>query len=250
MRSPSILAFAGSTRKESLNKLLIDEAIGLMTTTGARVIKVDLADYPLPLYDGDLEADQGLPENAKIGTSSLRRQCQIKERFPESEILSLRGNVNTRLAKLDAGEYDAIILASAGLKRLGMSDRITACLDTSISLPAIGQGAVGIECRENDVEINQYLKALCDEDTTIRVMAERAMNERLNGGCQVPIAGFSEIQEGKLYMRGLVGEPDGSVIYRAEKTGEIEDAEKIGKAIADELLDSGAGKVLSALYSA
>ena len=190
-----------------------------------------------------------LPEHAKIGTASLRRQCQIAEKFPNAEILSLRGNVNTRLAKLDAGEYDAIILAAAGLKRLGFTDRITQALDSSVSLPAIGQGAVGIECRCDDEGINRLLAPLADEESTIRISAERAMNERLKGGCQVPIAGFSEIKDGKLYMRGLVGEPDGSVVYRAEKTGALEDAEKIGQAIAEELLESGAGKVLSALYS-
>jgi len=192
---------------------------------------------------------EDLPENAKIGTSSLRRQCQIAERFPKAEILSLRGNVNTRLGKLDAGEYDAIILAAAGLIRLGFTDRITQTLDSSVSLPAIGQGAVGIECRSDDDEINALLAPLADEDSTIRVSAERAMNERLNGGCQVPIAGFAELQDGKLFMRGLVGKPDGSIIYRVEKTGAIEDAAMIGEAIADELLQSGAGKVLSELYS-
>lgn len=193
---------------------------------------------------------EDLPDRAKIGTSSLRRQCQIAERFPNAEILSLRGNVNTRLAKLDAGDYDAIILAAAGLKRLGFEDRITQSLDSTVSLPAIGQGAVGIECRTDDVEMNALLAPLTDVESTIRVSAERAMNERLNGGCQVPIAGYSEIRDGQLYMRGLVGEPDGSVIYRAEKTGAIEDAETIGREIAEELLASGAGKVLSDLYSA
>ena len=192
---------------------------------------------------------EDLPKHAKIGTSSLRRQCQIAEKFPSAEIISLRGNVNTRLAKLDAGEYDAIILAAAGLKRLGFADRITQALDASVSLPAIGQGAVGIECRSDDKEINALLAPLADSESTVRIRAERAMNKRLKGGCQVPIAGFSEIQGGKLYMRGLVGEPDGSVMYRAEKTGALEDAEKIGQAIAEELLESGAGKVLSALYS-
>ncbi len=190
-----------------------------------------------------------LPERAKIGTSSLRRQCQIAEHFPNAEILSLRGNVNTRLSKLDAGDYDAIILAAAGLKRLGFEDRITQVLDSTVSLPAIGQGAVGIECRSDDAEINALLAPLADSESTIRVSAERAMNERLKGGCQVPIAGFSEIQGDQLYMRGLVGKPDGSVIYRAERTGAIEDAVQIGVAIADELLASGAGKVLSDLYA-
>lgn len=189
-----------------------------------------------------------LPGNARIGTCSLRRQCQIKQRFPDAEILNLRGNVNTRLAKLDAGEFDAIILASAGLKRLGMEDRIAESLDPSVSLPAIGQGAIGIECRSDDSEINTYLQALHDEGTTIRLRAERAMNARLNGGCQVPIAGFAELREGGIYMRGLVGTPDGAVVYRAEASGTVEQAEQIGRGIAEELLEQGADKVLQQLY--
>ena len=189
-----------------------------------------------------------LPADAKIGTSSLRRQCQIKEKFPDAEILSLRGNVNTRLAKLDAGEYDAIILASAGLKRLGMTERITECLDTSTSLPAIGQGAIGIECRKDDSDTNVILKSLHDEQTSIRIIAERAMNARLQGGCQVPIAGFAEIQGGQLVMRGLVGSPDGTLLYRAERQGTLAQAEEIGIAIADDLLAQGADKILQALY--
>ncbi len=189
-----------------------------------------------------------LPCHAKIGTSSLRRQCQIKALFPDAEMLSLRGNVNTRLAKLDAGEYDAIILASAGLKRLGMGGRITECLDTSISLPAIGQGAIGIESRMDDQKINDYLTVLHDQLTAVRVMAERAMNERLNGGCQVPIAGFAEIQGDRLVMRGLVGSPDGAVLYRAERQGAFAQAKEIGVAIADDLLAQGADKILQALY--
>ncbi|MCK5829228.1 MAG: hydroxymethylbilane synthase [Methylococcales bacterium] len=189
-----------------------------------------------------------LPTNAKIGTSSLRRQCQIKEKFSNAEILSLRGNVNTRLAKLDAGEYDAIILASAGLKRLGMGDRITQSLDTTTSLPAMGQGAIGIECRVEDKETNDLLKVLHDTETTIRITAERAMNARLMGGCQVPIAGFAELQGEQLFMRGLVGAPDGSVLYRSEKKGTLAEAEKIGQAVADDLLAQGADKILKALY--
>lgn len=189
-----------------------------------------------------------LPKYAKIGTSSLRRQCQVKERFPDAEILTLRGNVNTRLAKLDAGEFDAIILATAGLKRLGMESRITQCLDTAVSLPAIGQGAIGIECRVDDQQINEYLKVLHDEQTTIRVTAERAMNARLNGGCQVPIAGFAEIQGENLIMRGLVGSPDGVTLYRAERQGSFAQAEEIGVAIAEDLLAQGADKILKALY--
>ncbi|MDF1582005.1 MAG: hydroxymethylbilane synthase [Methyloprofundus sp.] len=191
---------------------------------------------------------EDLPVNAKIGTSSLRRQCQISARFPGTQILSLRGNVNTRLAKLDAGDYDAIILATAGLIRLGFADRIAQKLDTSLSLPAVGQGAVGIECRVDDIEVNQLLAALQDEECRITVGAERAMNNRLNGGCQVPIAGFAELQGDQLFMRGLVGKPDGTLIYRAEKTGPVSEAEAIGRAVADELLASGAGEILRKLY--
>jgi hydroxymethylbilane synthase len=189
-----------------------------------------------------------LPPNARIGTSSLRRQCQIKELYPNAEILTLRGNVNTRLAKLDAGDYDAIILASAGLIRLGMGARITQRLDTKTSLPAIGQGAIGIECRVDDKELNDMLSKLHDNATGICVRAERAMNARLSGGCQVPIAGFAELSGDKLFMRGLVGNPDGSVIYRSESSGKPEHAESIGKTIAEDLLSQGADKVLQALH--
>ncbi len=188
-----------------------------------------------------------LPANARIGTSSLRRECQLKERFPNAEVIPLRGNVNTRLAKLDAGDYDAIILASAGLKRLGMADRITESLDTGISLPAVGQGAIGIECRVDDDEINQMLATLHDAQTGLCVAAERAMNTRLNGGCQVPIAGFAQIQGEKVFMRGLVGNPDGSVLYRAERTVGLEESEAMGRIIAEDLLAQGADKILQAL---
>ncbi len=190
-----------------------------------------------------------LPSNAKIGTCSLRRQCQLKAQFPNVEILPLRGNVNTRLAKLEAGEFDAIILAAAGLKRLGMANKITQCIDTKVSLPAIGQGAIGIESRRDNEEINQLLQALSDKETTICITAERAMNTRLNGGCQVPIAGFAEIKQQQLLMRGLVGNPDGSIVYRVERVGHIKDAAEIGTRVADELLSQGADKVLTALYS-
>lgn len=190
-----------------------------------------------------------LPSDAKIGTSSLRRQCQIKEKLPQAEILSLRGNVNTRLAKLDAGEFDAIILASAGLKRLGMADRITYSLPTTVSLPAMGQGAIGIECRSDDEEVNQMLQVLHHEATNICVTAERTMNARLNGGCQVPIAGFAQIEGEQLFMRGLVGHPDGSVVYRAERSGAIAEAKEIGIALAEDLLEQGADKILEAVYA-
>lgn len=204
---------------------------------------------PTDAFVSNYYASMGdLPTNAKIGTSSLRRQCQIKENFLDAEIIALRGNVNTRLAKLDAGKYDAIILASAGLKRLGKGDRITQRLDTSTSLPAIGQGAIGIECRRDDSKTNDLLQALHDTETAICVKAERAMSARLNGGCQVPIAGFAEIQDNQLSLRGLVGTPDGSPLYRAKKQGALTQAETIGVALADDLLAQGADKVLADLY--
>ena len=152
------------------------------------------------------------------------------------------------MAKLDAGIYDAIILASAGLKRLGMAKRIAQSLDISISLPAIGQGAIGIECRVDDLEINEILGALHDAETGLCVSAERAMNARLNGGCQVPIAGFALLQGGQIFMRGLVGNPDGSVLYRAELSGGSDQAEAIGLLIAEDLLAQGADKILHALF--
>lgn len=189
-----------------------------------------------------------LPANARIGTSSLRRQCQIKAKFSNAQILSLRGNVNTRLAKLDAGEYDAIILASAGLMRLGMGNRITTRLNAAESLPAIGQGAIGIESRSDDEKINGLINVLHHEATSICVSAERAMNARLNGGCQVPIAGFAEIRDNRLFMRGLVGCPNGSVLYRAEADKPISQAEQLGCALAEDLLMQGADKVLRDLY--
>lgn len=190
-----------------------------------------------------------LPADARIGTSSLRRQCQIKEKFPQAEILSLRGNVNTRLAKLDAGEFDAIILASAGLKRLGLGERITAQLPPGQSLPAIGQGAIGIESRIGDDAVNTLLKSLHDRETGICVSAERAMNARLNGGCQVPIAGFAVIEQDVLVMHGLVGMPDGSLLYRARRSGPVEHAEVIGTQLAEELLAQGADRILADLFA-
>ena len=189
-----------------------------------------------------------LPVNARIGTSSLRRQCQIKARFPTAEILSLRGNVNTRLAKLDAGEYDAIILAAAGLKRLGLSERITQYLSSEQSLPAIGQGAIGIECRTDDTRVHEYLSVLHDTTTSLRITAERAMNQRLNGGCQVPIAGFAEIENDHIHLRGLVGHPEGTCLYRAEASGPLNQAEQLGIRVADDLLQQGADRILQEIY--
>ncbi len=190
-----------------------------------------------------------LPKGARVGTSSLRRQCQLVQSRPDLQILPLRGNVNTRLRKLDEGEYDAIILAAAGLKRLGFHDRITAEISAEISLPAIGQGAVGIECRIDDTRINELLTPLHHIETAYCVRAERAMNNRLEGGCQVPIAGFAMLENNELWLRGLVGKVDGSEIIRGESKGTADEAERMGYGLADLLLEQGADLILKELYA-
>lgn len=189
-----------------------------------------------------------LPHGSIVGTSSLRRQCQLRAQRPDLVIRDLRGNVNTRLAKLDAGDYDALILASAGLKRLGFHDRIRADIAPEASLPAVGQGALGIEARLNDSRAASLLAPLNDPDTASRVTAERAMNRRLQGGCQVPIAGYAELKGDTLHLRGLVGAVDGSEVLRDEISGPSQEAEALGIALADRLLAAGAGRILSAVY--
>lgn len=190
-----------------------------------------------------------LPEGAVVGTSSLRRQCQISARRPDLVIRSLRGNVGTRLSKLDAGEYDAIILAAAGLKRLGLESRIRSTLPAEVSLPAVGQGAVGIECRTDDTALIALLQALNHHDTESCVRAERAMNTRLEGGCQVPIGSYALLQaDDQLWLRGLVGTPDGSQMISAERRGHRDQAEQLGIALAEELLEKGAGDILREVY--
>ncbi|QUJ67421.1 hydroxymethylbilane synthase [Photobacterium sp. GJ3] len=189
-----------------------------------------------------------LPQGAIVGTSSLRRQCQLLARRPDLQIKTLRGNVATRLRKLDDGEYDAIVLACAGLKRLKMEDRIRCALEPEVSLPAVGQGAVGIECRLDDTRIRSLLDVLSDETTTTRVLCERAMNNRLEGGCQVPIGSYAELEGDQVWLRALVGEPDGTQIVAGEIRGPIADAEALGTQLAEELLTRGARDILTRLY--
>jgi len=188
-----------------------------------------------------------LPNKAVVGTSSSRRACQIMAAYPHLEIKLLRGNVNTRLAKLDDGQYDAIILAVAGLQRLGFNDRIRSQLSTDISLPAIGQGAIGIECRENDVEVEKLIAPLNHTETNLCVTAERAISQSLEGGCQLPIAGYAQLSNNKLHLRSLVGMPDGSLLCRSEAQGPHTNPIAIGQRVAAELRRQGADEILSAL---
>ena len=187
---------------------------------------------------------EDLPEGAVLGTSSLRRQVQVRALRRDLEVRDLRGNVNTRLAKLDAGDYDAIVLASAGLMRLGMGARIASRLTTEQCLPAIGQGIVGIECRVGDTAVESAIAPLADADATVRITAERALNRRLAGGCQVPVAGHAELSGGVLRLRGLVGRLDGSEVIRDEVSGAPEEAAALGTALAERLIAAGADAIL------
>jgi len=188
-----------------------------------------------------------LPEGSKVGTSSFRRQCQLKLLRPDLVIVDLRGNVGTRLSKLDCGEYDAIILAAAGLIRLELAERINQRIAYTDSLPAGGQGAVGIECRTEDIDTMQLIDCLHHQDTATRVLAERAVNSRLQGGCQVPIASFAELVNGAIHLRALVGNLEGTHVIRSELTGDPHQAEQIGLSVAEDLLSQGAKEILAEL---
>ncbi|EGS63945.1 hydroxymethylbilane synthase [Vibrio cholerae] len=191
---------------------------------------------------------EDLPSGAIVGTCSLRRQCQLKAARPDLVIKELRGNVGTRLSKLDAGEYDAIILAAAGLKRLELESRIRSFIEPEQSLPAVGQGAVGIECRVNDQRVRALLAPLNHADTADRVRCERAMNLTLQGGCQVPIGSYALLEGDNIWLRALVGEPDGSQIVRGEIRGPRTQAEQLGITLAEQLLSQGAKEILERLY--
>jgi hydroxymethylbilane synthase len=188
-----------------------------------------------------------LPAGARVGTSSLRRECQLRTHFPKLVVEPLRGNVQTRLSKLDEGQYGAIILAAAGLKRLGLADRITALLTPEESLPAVGQGALGIECRSDRSDLFELLAPLMHTATQQCVYAERAFSRTLAGSCNVPLAGFAELSGTQLRLRGLVGAPDGSKVVRGEATGPATDAEALGIALGEDLKQRGAGAILAAL---
>ena len=194
------------------------------------------------------ESFEALPQGARLGTSSLRRKCQILKQRPDLDVIDLRGNVGTRLSKLDEGQYDAIILASAGLKRLGLQARIRHTLVPEVSLPAVGQGALGLECRTDDQQVLDLILPLMHAETDACVRAERAFNAYLEGGCQVPIAGYATLTETGLTMEGRVGSVDGQTLLKAVVKGPADDAEALGVVLAQELLTQGAGELLKALH--
>lgn len=188
-----------------------------------------------------------MPAGAVVGTSSLRRESQLRARFPQLEIKPLRGNLDTRLGKLDKGEYDAIILAAAGLRRLGLGDRIRGLLDPAVSLPAAGQGALGIEIMESRNELAAWLQPLVCAETAACALAERAVSRVLGGSCQVPLAAYAQVQGHTLTVEALVAEPDGSLIVRSERAGDVSEANGLGEAAARELLAQGANAILARL---
>ena len=190
---------------------------------------------------------EALPQGARVGTSSLRRQAQLRARLPHLNVDTLRGNVNTRLRKLDEGQYDAILLAAAGLKRLGFDQRITALLAPEESLPAVGQGALGIEIRSGNPELAELLAPLNDPETAACVRAERAMSRQLQGGCQAPIGGYAVVRDGQLVLRAFVADLEGIRFYRATAEGALDQPEQVGLAAAEALARQGADRLLAEL---
>ena len=190
-----------------------------------------------------------LPEGARVGTSSLRRQCQLRALRPDLLVSSLRGNVDTRLGRLDTGVFDAIVLAVAGLERLGWPERISERLDPERCLPAVGQGVMGIECRAPDDAVRALIAPLHDRNAGVEVAAERAMNRRLGGSCHLPVAAFAEVRGDELLLRGLVGSPDGRRVLRVRLSGDAGAPEALGEAAAEELLSRGAGRIIASLHA-
>lgn len=196
----------------------------------------------------EIDGFEKCPQGAVVGTSSLRRSSQLLNKRPDLRIEQLRGNVDTRIRKLDEGRYDAIILAAAGIKRLGRADRITEMISPVVSLPAIGQGAVGIECRIDDTGVNDLIRVLNHDETEVCVRAERAFLRRLEGGCQVPIAAHARLLDGKIIMEGLVGDVQGTKIIRGNIEGRRDRFRALGTSLAEELLSRGAKEILDEVY--
>lgn len=244
--------------KELENKILDKSAdiavhsmkdVPVFLPEGLEIAAITKRDDPRDAFvSNEFKSFLDLPKNSIVGTSSLRRQSQLLAQRPDLQIKSLRGNVNTRLLKLDKKEYDAIILAAVGLKRLKLENRITEYFDQNKFIPAIGQGIIGIECRKDDFELKKLLNSLHDKETAICLEAERAMNERLNGGCQVPIGGHAQLQDEMISIKGIVGSTQGEKIISADRFGSKDDATKLGCQLADELIKNGADVILESLY--
>lgn len=188
-----------------------------------------------------------LPEGAVVGTSSLRREAQLRAHFPKLAVKPLRGNLDTRLTKLDRGDYSAIVLAAAGLQRLGLGARIRAVIPFDLSLPAAGQGALGIETLSSRADVRAWLAPLASAESTACTRAERAVSRRLGGSCQVPLAAHAVLRDGELFLRALVAEVDGTRVVKAQRTGPVDDAERLGDLVAQDLLDQGAQEILAHL---
>jgi hydroxymethylbilane synthase len=189
-----------------------------------------------------------LPSGARVGTGSLRRSSQLLNKRPDLDIIPIRGNVDTRIKRLESGEFDAIILAASGLNRLGLLSKITELLSPPEYIPAVGQGALGIEVRENDIECNRLLEFLNHNETAIAVKAERSFLHRLEGGCQVPLGAYACIDKGKILIHGMVSDLIGSMVVKKSLTGSIGHPEQTGKTLAEQLLDMGADKILAEVY--
>ena len=213
-------------------------------TLAAMLTRADPHDAFVSLRHQNFSA---LPQGARVGTSSLRRQCQLMYARPDLQLLTLRGNVETRLRKLQEDQYDAIVLAAAGLIRLGLEDRITHRFDSEQFVPAVGQGIIGIECRDDDARSIELVRALNDELAWQCCETERAFASRLQGSCQSPIAGYAQVSGGQLHLRGVIGSPDGKEIYRGVHSGAVTDRHAVGIALADRLLDAGARPLLEKL---
>ena len=218
--------------------------------TGLCIGAVPVREVPVDaLITRDAQTLETLPRGARIGTSSLRRASQLRRARPDIEIVPLRGNLDTRLRKLDEGQMEAIVLAAAGVRRLGLEARISQKLDTEIMLPAVGQGALCIETRDGDTTIAPLVAPLEDAATRIAVTAERAYLHRLEGGCQVPIAGHATLLDGRLTLCGLVSDLEGQTVIKATQVGRPEEAETIGRELAGHLLERGARAVLDRLQT-
>lgn len=216
-------------------------------TIAAVLPRADARDALVARRAGSLDE---LPRGARLGTSSLRRQAQLLAARADLRIEPLRGNVDTRLKRLEAGELEAIVLACAGLERLGLATRISARLDAAVSLPAVGQGVIGVECRADDARTRALLAPLEHAETRIAVEAERAFAARLGGSCQSPIAAHARLEDGRVALEGLVAEPDGSRIYRARASAAPDTARALGERLAEQVLAAGAGALLERLRGA